>query len=358
MAAGGGFGEVGGEGTGFFIAESEVGHLDGGVVLLRIFEEGDESSAFEFGCDVVERDASVVEVGLEGVGLGVAGDAAEVVEDGSAVLGEGEVGRGADFLVGSDGGEVGSKVGCCLGTFGFGVIDHGGHGGGGLQFFGLGNPAGEPGLVGAVADVGKVGAGILQFWHGIFSEVVSGVALDTVVTREKMGGIDGGIRHCEGLSGDCDTWEFTALFPEKTEGSCSGFERGVGDFNWNFAGVDADPVGDATSERNVFAVDFKSEIAFDIGGEGESVALGDVEGAFVGGGKGSGSKAGCGRFAGGDLEGGKGGLGFDGLAGRGKGCRHRRMCGGEGGEKNQEKRRYHCGIGSWVLSGEQVKLSQ
>ena len=76
VAAGGGFGEVGGEGAGFFIGEAEVGHLDGGVVLLGIFEEGDEGSAFEFGGDVVKRDAIVVVVGLEGVGLGVAGSGA------------------------------------------------------------------------------------------------------------------------------------------------------------------------------------------------------------------------------------------------------------------------------------------
>ncbi len=158
--SGGGFGEVGGEGGGFFIGEAEVGHLDGLVMLLRVFEEGGEGAVFEFGGDVVEGDAAVFEVWFVGIGLGVAGDAAEFMEVFAAFLGEGEVGFGADCFVGFKSGEVGTEVGGGLGALGFGVIDHGGHGGGGFEEIRLGDPAGEPGFVGAVADVAEIGAGV------------------------------------------------------------------------------------------------------------------------------------------------------------------------------------------------------
>lgn len=209
-------------------------------MLLGIFEEGDQGSVFEFGGDVVEGDAAVFEVGFVGIGFGVAGDAAEVVEMLTPFLGEGEVGLGVDGFAGFEGGEVGPEVGGSLGSFGFGVIDHGGHGGGGFEEVGLGDPAGEPGFVGAVADVGEVGTGVFELGHGGLAEV-GGVALDAVVAGEEVSGVEGGfVRRYEGGGGDGFAGEFAAFFPEKAEGAGSVFEGGEGDFDRGFSGVEAE----------------------------------------------------------------------------------------------------------------------
>lgn len=137
----------------------------------------------------------------------------------AAFLGEGKVGFGSDGFSGFEGGEVGSEICRGLGAFGFCVIDHGGHGGGGFEVIRLGDPAGEPGLVGAVANAGEVGAGVFELGHGSFAEV-GGVTLDAVVAGEEMGGVEGGfVRRREGGGRDGFAREFAAFFPEEAEGA-------------------------------------------------------------------------------------------------------------------------------------------
>ena len=172
------------------------------------------------------------------------------------------------------------------------MVDHAGHGSGGLQFFGLGNPAGEPGFVSAVTDVGEVGTGVFELGHGILAKVAGGVALDAVVAGKEVGGIEGRVRHGESFGRDRDAGEFAAFHPVETEGACARVGRGVGNFNGDFAGVDAEAFGEAIGEGDVFAIDFEGELAFGFDRESEAVALGDVEVAFEGGGEGSGREAG------------------------------------------------------------------
>ena len=168
----------------------EIGHLDGLVMLLRILEEGDQSPALKLGSDVVERNAVVFVVRISHIGLSVAGNTRELMEMFTAFLSESQVRGNRGGFPRGQGCEIGSDVGGSLGTFRLGVIDHGGHGGSGLELLRLGNPAGKPDFVSTVTNIGEIGSGVFQLGHGGFAKV-GGVALDTIVAGEEVGWVEG-----------------------------------------------------------------------------------------------------------------------------------------------------------------------
>ena len=128
-------------------------------------------------------------------------------------------------------------------ALGFGVIDHSGHGGGGLEFVRLGDPAGEPFLADAVADTREVGSGVSKLGHGVRAEITGGVALGAIVRRDEVGRIDGAVGPSESGGRDGLKREGFTSFPHEAEGAGAIGEGGVGNFEFVLSGVEAEAFG-------------------------------------------------------------------------------------------------------------------
>ena len=128
-------------------------------------------------------------------------------------------------------------------ALGFGVIDHGGHGGGGLEFVRLGDPAGEPSLADAVADIREVRSGVSKLRHGVRAEITGGVALGAIVRRDEVARVDGSVGPGESGGRDRLKREGFASFPHEAEGSGALGKGRVDNFEFMFSGVKAETLG-------------------------------------------------------------------------------------------------------------------